>query len=95
MTLYRYANLMADPPADLVADLHGLNDPVAAHIASLTQCRYGRTTPRGLELVALACRDTPYGMVRGLVGGPIPTWMDAPIAAACRAIALLDDDPGQ
>jgi AcrR family transcriptional regulator len=95
LTLYRYANLMADPPADLVADLHGLNDPVAAHIASLTQRRYGRTTPRGLELVALACRDTPYGMVRSLVGGPIPKWMDAPIAAACRAIALLDDDPGQ
>ncbi|KQY57518.1 TetR/AcrR family transcriptional regulator [Nocardioides sp. Root140] len=91
LTLYRYATLMADPPADLVTELEGLNDPVAAHLASLTQRRFGRTVPRGLELVALACRDTPYGMVRSLVGGQIPVWMDVPIASASRAIALLDD----
>jgi hypothetical protein len=48
-----------------------------------------------IELVALACRDTPYGMVRGLIGGPIPAWLDEPIAAASRAIALLSDKPGQ
>ncbi len=92
LTLFRYSTLMADPPGDLAADLQGLNDPVVNHISDLTQRRYGRTTPRGLELVALACRDTPYGMVRGLIGGPIPTWMDEPIAAATRAIAQLDDE---
>jgi AcrR family transcriptional regulator len=93
LTLYRYADLMANPPADLVADLEDLNTPVAEHITTLTRNRYGRVTPRGLELVALACRDTPYGMIRSLIGGPIPTWIDEPIAAASRAIALLSDEP--
>jgi AcrR family transcriptional regulator len=91
LTLFRYANLMADPPPELAADLQDLNAPVAEHIKKLAQLRYARITPRGLEIVALACRDTPYGMVRGLIGGPIPDWMDEPIAAACRAIAQLDD----
>ncbi|MGW3482900.1 TetR/AcrR family transcriptional regulator [Rhodococcus indonesiensis] len=93
LTLYRYADLAADPPPDLAADLEGLNDPVAEHLADLTLRRYGRVTARGLELVALACRDTPYGMIRGRIGGPIPEWMDEPVAAAVRAIALLDDNP--
>ena len=95
LTLYRYANLMADPPPDLLPELEGLNDPVKRHIAGLAERRYGRTTPRGLEIIALACRDTPYGMVRGLIGGRIPEWIDEPIAAAGRAIALLADTPGE
>lgn len=93
LTLFRYANLMAAPPADQEADLQGLNDPVVAHITTLTERRFGQTNPRGLGLVSLACRDTPYGMVRGLIGGPIPDWIDEPIAAACQAIARLSDAP--
>nr|WP_272954965.1 TetR/AcrR family transcriptional regulator [Kribbella shirazensis] len=95
LTLFRYQVLMADPPAELVPELEVLNAPVAEHIAALARSRYGRITQRRLELVALACRDTPYGIVRGLIGGPIPTWLDEPIAAASRAIALLNDKPGQ
>jgi AcrR family transcriptional regulator len=93
LTLFRYANLMADPPSELVSELQGLNDPVVEHLKNLARRRYGGITPRGLQMIALACRDTPYGMVRGLIGGPIPDWMDEPIAAASRAIALLDTDP--
>lgn len=91
LTLYRHANLIADPPPGLGAELEVLNQPVAAHIKALTQRRFGRVSKRALALVALAARDTPYGMVRGLIGGPVPEWMDEPIAAAVRAIALLDD----
>lgn len=91
LTLYRHANLIADPPAPLADELAVLNDPVAMHVKALAKRRYGRTRNRGLALVALAARDTPYGMVRGLIGGKIPSWMDEPIAAAVRAIALLDD----
>lgn len=91
LTLFRYQVLMADPPPELVPELEVLNVPVAEHIAALTQSRYGRITQRRTELVALACRDTPYGIVRGMIGGPIPTWLDEPIAAASRAIALLND----
>jgi AcrR family transcriptional regulator len=91
LTLYRYAHVMADPPPSLAAELAVLNEPVAAHIATLAKRRHGRVRKRGLALVALAARDTPYGMVRGLIGNSIPTWMDEPIAAAVRAIAALDD----
>lgn len=92
LTLYRYADLVADPPPGLADELAGLNDPVVAHLTELTRRRFGRATRRRLELVALACRDTPYGMVRGLIGGPIPRWLDQPIAAAARAVAGLSPD---
>ncbi|NYI77592.1 TetR family transcriptional regulator [Nocardioides panzhihuensis] len=90
LTLYRHAHLMADPPAGLETELAGLNDAVRAHLVGLAKRRYGRVAERELALVALAARDTPYGMVRGLIGGEIPDWMDEPIAAAIRAVALLE-----
>jgi AcrR family transcriptional regulator len=91
LTLYRHADLMSRPPAGLEAELAVLNAPVVQHVTALARRRYGRTRKRGLALVALAARDTPYGMVRGLIGGDVPGWMDEPIAVAVRAIALLDD----
>ena len=78
LTLYRHAHLMDDPPVGLADELAVLNYPVAEHVAALAKRRYGRARKRGLALVALAARDTPM-------------WMDEPIAAAVRAIALLDD----
>jgi AcrR family transcriptional regulator len=90
LTLYRHANLMAAPPPGLEAELAVLNDPVRTHLMELARRRYGQVGAREVSLVALAARDTPYGMVRGLIGGEIPDWMDEPIAAAIRAIALLE-----
>ncbi|WGP06382.1 hypothetical protein QFE97_01140 [Bacillus subtilis] len=90
LTLYRHSELLADPPKGLLDDLTGLNDPVAALFTDLTRRRFGEVTPRSVELVALACRETPYGMVRGLIGGEIPAWLDQPIAAAITAVASLD-----
>ena len=76
LALYRHSELLADPPKGLLDDL--------------TRRRFGEVTPHGLELIALASRDTPYGMVRGLIGGEIPAWFDQPIAAAITAVASLD-----
>lgn len=90
LTLYRHAELLANPPKGLHDDLAGLNDPVAAHITGLTRRRFGEASPRRLELIALACRETPYGMVRGHIGGRIPDWLDRPIAAAIAAVASLE-----
>ena len=90
LTLYRHSELLAGPPKGLIDDLTGLNDPVVAHISELTRRRFDDVTPRSVELVALACRETPYGMVRGLIGGEIPAWLDQPIAAAITAVASLD-----
>ncbi|RCK70427.1 TetR/AcrR family transcriptional regulator [Desertihabitans brevis] len=91
LTVFRYRDLQADPPAGLQEQLHDLNAPVGRLLAQLAERRYGRVSDRGLELVALAARDTPLGMVRSRIGDPIPEWMDEPIRAACEAIALLDD----
>lgn len=90
LALYRHSALLTDPPKGMSAELAGLNDPVASHITDLTRRRFGEVTPRRLELIALACRDTPYGMVRGHIGGEIPTWLDQPIAAAIAAIASME-----
>ena len=90
LTLYRYADLLDSIPSGLDAQIVGLNDPVSAHIAELTRRRFGSVTPRRQELIALACRDTPYGAIRSRIGGPIPSWLDQPIAEAIRAIASFE-----
>ena len=59
MTAYRYNDLMQNPPPGLLADLENLNAPVGETLNRLTLARYGRATPRGLSIVALACREHP------------------------------------
>jgi AcrR family transcriptional regulator len=91
LTVYRYADLVAEPPPGLEADLTDLNTPVKALLAHLTLRRYKRLTPAGRSLVELATRDAPMGMIRSQIGDPIPAGMDIPIRAASQAIAQLDD----
>ncbi|WP_235736845.1 TetR/AcrR family transcriptional regulator [Nocardioides alcanivorans] len=91
LTVFRYRDLVADPPAGLLDDLRDLNAPVAQLLSYLAERRYGRVSQRGLDLVALAARDTPLGMVRSLIGEPIPEWLDEPVRTACKAIARLED----
>ncbi|UMG91844.1 TetR/AcrR family transcriptional regulator [Nocardioides sp. TF02-7] len=91
LTVFRYRDLVEDPPPGLEDDLRDLNAPVGRLLSDLARRRYGRVTKRGLEIVALAARDTPLGMVRSLIGDPVPQWLDEPVRAACRAVALLDD----
>jgi AcrR family transcriptional regulator len=93
MTAYRYDDLMRDPPADLMPDLTNLNAPVRDTISRLTLTRYGRVTPRGLAIVALACRETPIGLIRPMIGDAIPLWIDDAVRAASTAIARLPDEP--
>lgn len=90
LTVYRHRDLLAAPPAGLEDDLPELNAPVGSLLSHLAERRYGRVSRRGLELVSLAARDTPLGMVRTLIGEPIPLWLDEPIRAAIRAVAELD-----
>ena len=90
LTVYRHRDLVAAPPAGLEEELPSLNAPVGSLLAHLAERRYGRVSQRDLEMVALAARDTPLGMVRTLIGEPIPRWLDEPIRAAIRAVAELD-----
>lgn len=91
MTVFRYADLIATGPPQLQDELRDLNAPVAAHLRRLTERRYGRITPHGLEVIALACRDSPYGIVRPLIGEPIPAWIDDAVRVTSTALAHLND----
>ncbi|WP_168211596.1 TetR/AcrR family transcriptional regulator [Ruania zhangjianzhongii] len=91
LTVFRYRDLLAEPPAGLADVLLELNAPVGRLITHLTEQRYGRVRQRGIELVSLAVRDAPLGMVRSLIGEDIPHWLDEPVQAASRAVAQLDD----
>ncbi|MGA5756914.1 TetR/AcrR family transcriptional regulator [Nonomuraea bangladeshensis] len=91
MTVFRYADLIATGPPQLQEELRDLNAPVAAHLRRLTERRYGRITPHGLEVIALACRDSPYGIVRPIIGEPIPAWIDDAVRVTSTALAHLND----
>ncbi|WP_104173267.1 TetR/AcrR family transcriptional regulator [Arthrobacter sp. Y81] len=93
MTAYRYNDLMQNPPAGLLADLENLNAPVGVTLNRLTLARYGRATPRGLSIVALACREAPIGLIRPMIGEAIPLWIDDAVRAASTGIAGLRDEP--
>ncbi|MER7362428.1 TetR/AcrR family transcriptional regulator [Nonomuraea wenchangensis] len=91
MTVFRHADLVATGPPQLQDDLRHLNDPVVAHLRRLTERRYGRITPHGMEVIALACRDSPYGIVRPIIGEPIPAWIDDAVRVTSTALAHLND----
>ncbi|WP_203660699.1 TetR/AcrR family transcriptional regulator [Actinocatenispora rupis] len=91
MTLYRHADLLTTAPPELREELAGLNTPVATAIAALTRRRYGRVTNHGLAVMRLACRDSPYGIVRPIIGEAIPAWIDDAVRATTGALAGLPD----
>lgn len=91
LTVYRYEDLIADPPAGLLPQLRDLNTPVQDALRYLTARRHGRVTHRGLDLMRLACREAPMGIVRPRIGEAIPEWLDDVVGAATSAIASLDD----
>ncbi|MEU4513348.1 TetR/AcrR family transcriptional regulator [Nonomuraea wenchangensis] len=91
MTVFRYADLVATGPPQLQDELRDLNAPVAAHLRHLAERRYGRITPHGMEVIALACRDSPYGIVRPIIGEPVPAWIDDAVRVTSTALAHLND----
>ena len=93
MTAYRYNDLVQNPPPGLLPDLENLNAPVGETLNRLTLARYGRATPRGLSIVALACREAPIGLIRPMIGEAIPLWIDDAVRAASAGIAGLPDQP--
>lgn len=92
MTLYRYADLLEDPPEALSADLATLNDAATTALTELCPRRYPRVTAYRDTLVQVAVRDTPYGLVRPYVGDVVPDWLDDVAVAAAHAILALGDD---
>ena len=64
---------------------------MGAALAALTARLYGEASERGANLGAIACQESPYGLVRRYLGGaePVPAWIDDVVAAGSEAVLRL------
>ncbi len=62
-------------------------------LSELAIRRFDTPSNHHLELLTLATRQCPYGLVRPHIGSDIPTWLDAAAATSAAAIAKLGDEP--
>lgn len=94
LTWYRRDDLIALWPAELGADLAGLNDDVKRAIGAFTTKQFGATTSQNVTKSRFALVDIPYAAVRAYVipSGQAPTWLVASALNASRAV-LTGADP--
>jgi len=88
--------LDGEPDTAFRDTLTAMNAPLLARLDTFARQLYGRTDPRSVEAVARAIADLPYGVVRRhAYDNPMPTWLEADVAAAARAllIAYEPNDP--
>lgn len=91
MTLYRLPDLIELVPAGQRETLAQINDRINAELRRVTAARFGRLTDRRYRLALVATRQCPYGLIRPLIGGPIPAEFDAISVAAAEGILALGD----
>ncbi|MDO4651456.1 TetR/AcrR family transcriptional regulator [Corynebacterium durum] len=93
MTLFRQTRLANDGPDNLRSDVAHINDSATQALSELAIRRFDTPSNHHLELLTLATRQCPYGLVRPHIGSDIPTWLDAAAATSAAAIAKLGDEP--
>lgn len=91
MLLHRQSELVASGPETVRPDVEHINDDIDAALAELVVRRYGSATDRRAELLTMATRLAPYGMVRPFIGNPMPDWLDDAVVVSAEAIAGLGD----
>lgn len=91
LTLHRHQRLLENCPPGLEADVRELNVGLDALTRSMTTRRFGNVRRRSVELVVLATRVSPYGLVRPHLGSAVPPVVDEAVAAATDAILRLGD----
>jgi AcrR family transcriptional regulator len=91
MTLYRLPDLLAKVPAAQRAELAAINDDVDTELRRVAARRYGRLTDRRYLLALVGTRQSPYGLIRPLIGGNIPHQFDEICVAATKGILALGD----
>ena len=91
MTLYRLPDLLNLVPAEHRAQLKNINDEVDAALHQLVERRFGADTPKLYQITNIATRQCPYGMIRPLIGGTIPSELDDMCVAAAEGILALGD----
>ncbi|BDH55203.1 TetR/AcrR family transcriptional regulator [Tsukamurella sp. PLM1] len=93
MTMYRQADLVASAPSGLVEEVRHVNDRVDDATRDVAARRYPEVDDFRLALLATACRESPYGLVRRYLGSsvPIPPWLDDAVRASTAAMLALGD----
>lgn len=91
LTLYRQAALLADCPPGLEHDVATLNDELMTRTRDLTRRRFGTADRAHLELVGVATRTLPYGLVRPYLGADVPKLIDRATRASAAAVLALGD----
>jgi AcrR family transcriptional regulator len=81
--------LDGDPDAAFQQTLAAMNAPLNERIGTLARQLFGSRDPRSVDAVARAVADLPYAVVRRHVHDePMPSWLEADIAASARAMLL-------
>jgi AcrR family transcriptional regulator len=81
--------LDGEPDGEFQDTLEVMNAPLLARVNEFARQLYGRTDERTVEAVATAIADLPYGVVRRhAYDDPMPTWLEADVAAAARALLI-------
>ncbi|GMA18737.1 TetR/AcrR family transcriptional regulator [Arsenicicoccus piscis] len=95
MTLYRQQDLAHTVSGQLAEDVAHVNDRVRDAMVELSRRRYGRTDEDTLALVAVACQENGYGLVRRYLRADLdmPPWLDQAVAAASAGILAIGDTP--
>ncbi|MGW4772060.1 TetR/AcrR family transcriptional regulator [Nocardia sp. NPDC004278] len=93
MTMYRQTELVSSGPPSLMEDIVHINDAVTRALLDLSSRRYPVGDNFHLRLIAIACQESPYGLVRPHLRSaePIPTWVDDVVRASTAAILALGD----
>lgn len=89
LTLYRHDTLLADCPPGLETEVATLNDELVARTRDLTRRRFGTADRAHLELIGVATRTLPYGLVRPYLGSPVPKLIDRATRASADAVLSL------
>ena len=84
--------LDGEPDSGFVDTLATMNAPLLARLNDFARQLYGKTDERTAEAVARAVADLPYGVVRRhAYDDPMPSWLEADVAAAVRALLVAYD----
>ncbi|WP_340537086.1 TetR/AcrR family transcriptional regulator [Nocardioides sp. GXZ039] len=90
LSLFRQPVLLASAPEGVRDDVASLNDGIDRLARRLTRAHYGSASAAHVELVLLATRIAPYGLVRPYVGAPVPPVIDQATRASAEAILSLE-----
>lgn len=96
MTLYRQDELARTAPESLREEVAHVNDQVIDALTRLTHLLFGDSDPRSVELLAIACQESPYALVRRHLGGSrvVPDWLDDVVRVSSSAILGLGPGTG-